>query len=193
MEKTASLGVARLLVVCAFIGALAGLIAGVIRFGVHTEFFLNIAKFAKFWSNGKLDNPFVWPLLFQGPAATVAILILWITIAKTRGPGVESSDIAPWRQAFLLSALIAITMATILDWISIVADYQERYPAAISPATYDATETVTKIFSALCGVAVILSIIGRGKGKAGTVITSVLLLIASMEMVLIEGCRGISY
>jgi hypothetical protein len=132
---------------------------------------------------------------FQGPAATVVIFILWRGRAQSRSSGKvadQSSSFARWREGFLFSGLVLVTVAAALDWISIVADYLERYPAATDPDIIDATETVTKAVSFLCGIAAIMSIVGRGRVRVGTFVTAALLLIASLEMMLLESCRHIS-
>ncbi|HWG16526.1 MAG TPA: hypothetical protein VN678_01600 [Acidobacteriaceae bacterium] len=185
MDKTTSWMVARATAIAISAGLAVGLIATAVKFGVHLGVLLDVLRF---WLKAS-SNLFTWPLVFQGPAATAAVVILWITVAR----GVRPQDVGFWKQGALLSGLFVITLATLLDWISIVADYRERYPAAVDPATYDMTENVTKAVSILCGLAIILAAVGRGKGKARTVFTSILLLVASLEMGIMEGCRGISF
>lgn len=136
------------------------------------------------------------PFFFQGPVVTVVIFLLWRCRVQRRNlsePVVQSSGIARWREGSLYVGLILTTVATALDWISIVADYLERYPAATDPSTVESTEAVTKAVAGLCVIAVLLSIIGRGRCKAGTVITAALLLIASLQLMIMEGCRHMSF
>ena len=141
-----------------------------------------------------LTNPFWFPLAFQGPAATAAVFLIWRSRARSRSlgaPAVQSSGFARWRERILTSGLVLVTVATALDWISILADYLET--GATDPDIVEAGRTVTNTVVSLCGIAFILSVVGRGKGKAGTVITAALLFMASFEMMVLEGCRHNSW
>lgn len=141
-----------------------------------------------------LTNPFWFPLAFQGPVATIVVFLIWRSRVKGGGlgePAIQSSGFALWRGRILTSGLVLVTVATALDWISIVADYLET--GATDPDIVDAIEQVTYTVVGLCGLAFLLSIVGRGKGKAGTVVTSVLLFLGSFEMMVMEGCRHNSW
>ncbi len=140
-------------------------------------------------------------LYFQGPGATAAIIAAWVLNARERAAGnaaqsdeedLNASRYRSWQTIYIVG-LILTSVAVLLDWISIVADYLQRYPAATDPSVVHTTETITKTIPFVSGLAFIVTAFGRGRGKGLTLATSFMLMIASAVMIVLEACRHTSF
>ena len=138
----------------------------------------------------------------QGPIVTALITTAWILRSRNRvrklafesgDSGESESEENPPGGGIYLFGLILASIGVLLDWVSLIADYLERYPASPYPSLVDSTETITRTIPFVSAFAFILAALGRAKGKALTLITSTLLVFGSLGLIVIEGCRHTSF
>jgi hypothetical protein len=131
---------------------------------------------------------------FQGPAATIVIITAWF--AKLRDRKKSSSSPGSLRKAILWGALAFTTVAVLLDWAVLYAEYLQHYGQPDSFSTeelLDTLEPIPKIVSVISAFAIALALIGQGKGRWRTLITAILLIIGSLALMFLRSCRSMSF
>ena len=140
-------------------------------------------------------NRLVNPFFYLVPLATILVILIWsgrVKEHRLRELSAQWPDIEALREGFLFWGVIFITLASALDWIPFVVIYLSW--TNHSGLDFESAETIVKGVSLLCGIALILSITGRGNERFRTVSTSALLLLASLVMMLICVSRhGMSF
>lgn len=130
---------------------------------------------------------------FQGPAATLVVIIIWV--AKVLDRGRPDTSLGLLRRISLWIALGFTTLAMLVDWVLFVEDvckYGQSGPDSTANAllTSDAIPTIVLTLS---GVAIPLTLVGKGKGRWRTLFTSVLLLVGSFVVSFLRSCRHVSF